>query len=545
MSTTTFLKNRIRGKVIDRFLNCSSLNPIQNRRNVYTMPHLVNNTPNTTLHRGSSATGTGEPINKSETIFVHKKRDVKQIFLNNPRNLNRLTPRITKQLHKELIKGILNPINKMVVLRSTGATHMIGGTDLPALYDMFYGPVIQQELEKNIRYREIDLALQNVALYLKDLYSLATTLIHSTRIIPLWNGYSLIPLPNSLICPAASYHVPHLQYGFGPDLGSTWLLAQLDLKYPGVAMYMALFSASKSTILDCKQLSALGIGQGEVNEGTFDQVMQDYQSQTATLEPLEQMLRYACTPTLANNLEKIDPAGVGVKTGYGFDTINIVKLPLEDINEYFGPFTNPKDNSKDHMNLEDFMQVLERDSVSLIAGSSKREWCKQMLDTLRSGSLEVAGGVFAMMKNIRGRSFSDCCTLEYRLLHRLLHNRQSDTHRALQFLHNFSSKHDNTLMPYQSYVDPKIWKTGKDIIKDFELKMNEPLSWTEDRGIDIAMGGPMEMESMRKYMENLENFDPSKTKNVEGYMQGFHFEIVDTIPEETIVQQEQQEQQQQ
>lgn len=467
----------------------------------------------------------GEPVNKSNTIYVFKKRDVKQITLNNPRNLNRLTPKITKQLHKELIKGILNPINKMVVLRSTGATHMIGGTDIPALYDIFYGEQAQKEQDASI-----DIPLQNATLYLKDLYSLSTTLIHSNRITPLWNGYSVIPLPSSLLGPGASYHVPHLQYGLSPDLGTTWLLGQLDMKYPGVAMYLALFSASKSTILDCKQLSALGIGQGEVNEGTFDQMIRDYQTQTATLEPLDHMLKYACTPTLANNLQKIDPAGVGVKTGFGFSTTNIVNLPLEDINEYFGSFTNPADNSKDHMTLEDLIAVFERDANSLTAGASKREWCTQMIQTLRSGSMEVAGGVFAMLKNVRGRSFSDCCTMEYRLLHRLLHNRNSDTHRALQFLHNFSTKHNTNMKDYQAYVDPKIWKTGTDIIRDFELKMNEPLSWTEDRGIDLAVGGPMEMESMRKYMEKLENFDASK--NIESFMDGFELEIVDTIPEQ-------------
>lgn len=454
---------------------------------------------------------------------MFNKRDVKQITLNNPRNLNRLTPKISKELHKELIKGIVNPINKMIALRSTGSTHMIGGTDLPSLYDIFYG----EYLEKGTANANIDLPLQHAALYLKDLYSLATTLIHSKRLTPFWNGYSLIPLPSALLGSDASFHVPQLQYGMVPDLGSTWLLGQLDAKYPGVAIYMALFSASKNTVLNSSQLSALGIGQGEANEGTFDQMLIDYASQTASLKTLDDMLKYVCTPTLASKLHKIDPSGAGIKSGHGFMTNNIMNLPLEDIKEYFGAFTDSNDNSKDHMTLNDVILRLETDSNSLNSSASKRDWCSQMVETLRSGSLEVAGGVFAMLKNVRGRSFTECCTMEYRLIHRLLRDRKSDTHRALQFLNNFNSK-NSKVRDYEAYVDPMIWKTGKEINHEIELKMVEPLNWIEDKGIDLSLGGPMEMESMRKYVERLQHVD--KTKPVESYMEGFEFEVVPNIP---------------
>jgi len=491
------------------------------RRTAYTMPHIINNATGQTLHRSSAASSIGEPINPTNTLYVFKKRDVKQITLNNPRNLNRLTPKITKELHKELIKGIVNPINKMVALRATGSTHMIGGTDLPSIYDIFYGEYLNEEQAKS---PSIDLALQHAVVYLKDLYSLATTLIHSKRVTPLWNGHSLIPLPSALLGPGASFHVPQLQYGMVPDLGSTWLLGQLDAKYPGVAMYMALFSASKSTVIKGAQLSALGIGQGEANEGTFDQMLLDYASQTASLKTLDDMLKFVCTPTLSNQLAKIDPAGTGVKSGFGFMTNNILSLPLEDIKEYFGPLTDPNDQSMDHMTLNDLIQKLKNEANSFSNSSSKREWCQHMVDTLNSGSLEVAGGVFAMLKNVSGRSFTECCTMEYRLTHRLLRDRNSDTHRALRFLNNFSTK-NSKIGDYEAYVDPKIWKTGDQINHDFELKMNKPLTWTEDQGIDLSLGGPMEMESMRKYVEKLQNFDP-KAKN-ESYMEGFKFEIVD------------------
>lgn len=499
-------------------------------RTTYTMPHLINNATGQTLHRNSTASSLGESVNATNTLYVFKKRDVKQITVNNPRNLNRLTPKLTKELHKELIKGIVNPINKMIALRSTGSTHMIGGTDLPSLHDIFYGSGSVERLNNNSmnnmnnNKNDIDLALQHATIYLKDLYSLATTLIHSKRVTPLWNGHSLVPLPNSLLGPGASFHVPQLQYGMVPDLGSTWLLGQLDAKYPGVAMYMALFSASKSTFLNAAQLSALGIGQGEANEGTFDQMLLDYASQTTSLKPLEEMLKLVCTPTLFNKLDKIDPSGTGVKSGFGFMTNNILNLPLEDIKELFGPLTDPSNHTMDDMTLQDLIDSLSQHAQSFNNSASKREWCQGMVDTLNSGSLEVAGGVFAMLKNVSGRSFTECCTMEYRLIHRLLRDTNSDTHRALKFLNNFSTK-NSKIGDYQAYVDPMIWKSGDQINRDFELKMNQPLTWTEDQGIDLALGGPMEMESMRKYVEKLQNFDP-KAKN-ESYMEGFKFEIVE------------------
>jgi hypothetical protein len=496
----------------------------QQTRTIYSIPHITSVTSDSTLHRGHG--NLGEAVNKSKTLYVFKKRDVKQITLNNPRNLNRLTPKLAKQLHKELMKGVLNPINKMVVFRSTGATHLLGGSDLHAIYDIFYGESVTEQDKKN----PMDISLQNFSLYMKDLYSLSSTLIHSSRITPLWNGHSVVPLPNSLLGPGASFHVPHLQYGMAPDMGTTWLLGQLDLKYPGVGMYMALFSSSKKTILNSFQLSALGIGKGEVNEGSFDQMMMDYQFSTATLEPLDKMLKYVATPTLANNLEKIDPVGVGVKTGYGFSTTNIVNLPLQDIEEYFGAFTDPSNNTKDHMTLNDLIVVLERDSNDLSKGTSKRQWCSEMVQTLRSGSLEVAGGVFALTKNIRGRSFTDCCTMEYRLLHRLLHDRNSDTHRALKFLHDYATKQNKFSTEYQAFIDPQIWKTGDDINRDIELRMNEPLNFKDDKGIDFAVGGPMEMESMRTYMEKLievsESQPQQQQKNKEAYLADFKFEVV-------------------
>lgn len=486
-------------------------------RSVYSTPFVTNPMRQVPLHRGHGHLG--EPVNKSHTIYVFKKRDVKQITLNNSRNLNRITPKLAKQLHVELIKGIVNPINRMVVLRGTGATHMLGGSDLHAIHDIFHGDALKSHEKEN----PIDIPLQNFSVYMKDLYSLSSTLMHSRRLTPLWNGYSVIPLPNSFICPDASYHVPHLQYGMVPDMGTTWFLGQLDLKYPGIAMYLALFSASKRTILNSIQLSALGAGQGEVTEGAFDQMMVDYQFSTSTVEPLDQMLKYVVTPTFSTNIEKLDPAGVGVKTSHGFDTKNIVNLPLADIQEYFGALTDPSDHSKDHFTFNDLLQQLDKDSTNLNCSASKREWARDMASTLRSGSLEVASGIFAMLKNVRGRSFTDCCTMEYRLIHRLFRDRNSDVHRSIKFLHQFASGQNKFSREYQAFVDPNIWKRGSDVNYEIEAKMNEPLNFIDDKGIDFAIGGTLEMESMRGYMDKL--IDHKKHAN-DPDLKGFEYQVL-------------------
>ncbi|KAL9653688.1 hypothetical protein ABK040_009162 [Willaertia magna] len=321
----------------------------------------------------------GLPLNENLSVARLSKGHSRMLQINRPRESNRMTSEVARDLLYQLKVLNNNPMVKLLIFSGVGKGFLSAGYDTREL----------KHLLENNEVEKLYTFLRNtykLSYYVTTCETPTLGVISGAMIGP---GVALGAFANySVATPGSIFACPEVSYGYFPDCGTTFLLSNMNKKYPGLGTFIGLTGTQihSSDLVHCGVANYFSIE-------TLGTYIMERVGQVATGLNREEL--HDC---IIENVEGTIPP-----LSFGFELFKIKK-------HFDGK------NS-----VEEIIESLHKTVKSAKATLPEREWADRILTNFSYMSPLSLKITFRAIKENENLSLEQIFQRDYRITTRLIH----------------------------------------------------------------------------------------------------------------------------